>query len=58
MSLPENDTPDPQPRALRLVKMVVGFLLAQWLIIGFAIACVLGYFFPCKSWDGASNYEW
>lgn len=32
----------------RHVRKVLGFVLQQWLIIGFAIACVLGYLFPCK----------
>jgi sodium/bile acid cotransporter 7 len=30
------------------VKRVTDLILAQYLVIGFAIACVLGYFFPCK----------
>lgn len=26
----------------------VQFIAAQWLLIGFAVACVLGRFFPCE----------
>lgn len=26
----------------------VRFIAAQWLLIGFAVACVLGRFFPCE----------
>ena len=35
-------------RALAHVKTVLRFVLAQWLIIGFGIACVLAYYFPCE----------
>jgi sodium/bile acid cotransporter 7 len=36
----------PKHWALRWAKMVFNFILSQWLIIGFGVACVLGYFFP------------
>ena len=35
-------------RALGRAKTALRFVLAQWLIIGFGIACVLAYFFPCE----------
>lgn len=35
-------------KAKRVARAVLGFLLAQWLIIGFGVACVLAYFFPCE----------
>ncbi|KAJ6784955.1 hypothetical protein PWT90_01754 [Aphanocladium album] len=38
---------EPQPPVwLRFAKKIFKFLLSQWLIIGFGIACVLAYFFP------------
>lgn len=30
------------------VKKVLGFILAQWLVIGFGLSCLLAYFFPSK----------
>ncbi|KAK3185424.1 LRR receptor-like serine/threonine-protein kinase RGI2 [Lecanicillium sp. MT-2017a] len=30
----------------RITRKVLGFVLAQWLLIGFGIACLLGYLFP------------
>ena len=33
------------------VKKAANFVLAQYLIIGFGVACVLGYYFPCKPWN-------
>ncbi|OTB06930.1 hypothetical protein M426DRAFT_318647 [Hypoxylon sp. CI-4A] len=40
--------PDPKERskAFRAVKKVFGFILRNWLVVGFGVACVLGYFFP------------
>lgn len=35
-----------RPAALRFTTAVFNVLLAQWLIIGFGIACILAYFFP------------
>ena len=29
------------------IKRVANLILAQYLIIGFAIACVVGYYAPC-----------
>ncbi|KAJ3491281.1 hypothetical protein NLG97_g5621 [Lecanicillium saksenae] len=40
------DAEPQRPAALRVAKALFEFLLAQWLIIGFGIACVLAYFFP------------
>ncbi|KAL6403928.1 hypothetical protein AUP68_13304 [Ilyonectria robusta] len=36
-------------RAVAWAKKAANLILAQYLIIGFAVACVLGYFFPCMS---------
>ena len=36
----------PKNRCLRIARKVFNFVLAQWLIIGFGVGCVLGYFFP------------
>ncbi|KAK5990089.1 Solute carrier RCH1 [Cladobotryum mycophilum] len=33
-------------KVLGWVKTTASFILDQWLILGFALACVLGYFFP------------
>lgn len=30
----------------RITRKVLGFVLTQWLLIGFGIACLLGYLFP------------
>lgn len=30
-------------------RTVIKFVLAQWLIIGFGISCLLGYLFPSES---------
>ncbi|XXH04932.1 hypothetical protein Hte_011354 [Hypoxylon texense] len=32
--------------SLRVVKKVLGFVWSNWLVLGFGLACVLGYFFP------------
>ncbi len=36
----------PQRKWWRITRKVLGFVLAQWLLIGFGIACLLGYLFP------------
>ncbi|KND94850.1 putative membrane protein [Tolypocladium ophioglossoides CBS 100239] len=41
-------------RALARAKTVVRFVAAQWLIIGFGVACVLAYFFPSVAAHGGS----
>ncbi|KAI1082364.1 SBF-like CPA transporter family-domain-containing protein [Whalleya microplaca] len=33
-------------KAYRILKKTLGFLWDNWLVLGFGIACVLGYFFP------------
>ncbi|KAI1417848.1 hypothetical protein F5Y13DRAFT_185177 [Hypoxylon sp. FL1857] len=35
-----------RPRAAQVAKRVLGFVLSNWLVLGFGLACVLGYFFP------------
>lgn len=35
-----------RPRAVRYAIALCKFILAQWLIIGFGVACTLAYFFP------------
>lgn len=48
MSIEERQKP---PRgAIGWFKKVLNLILAQYLVIGFATACVFGYFFPCKLW--------
>ncbi len=37
----------PGPKAVAWAKKALSLVLAQWLIIGFGLACVLAYFFPC-----------
>ncbi|POR37966.1 Putative membrane protein [Tolypocladium paradoxum] len=37
-----------QRRALARAKTALSFVAAQWLVIGFGVACVLAYFFPCE----------
>lgn len=52
MSAPAADVRDDgkrPSRALARAKTALGFVLAQWLIMGFGVACVLAYFFPCES---------
>ncbi|CAJ2506081.1 Uu.00g002110.m01.CDS01, partial [Anthostomella pinea] len=34
------------PKAVRIAKRTLSFLWANWLTIGFGLACLLGYFFP------------
>ncbi|KAI1100006.1 SBF-like CPA transporter family-domain-containing protein [Jackrogersella minutella] len=34
------------PMILHVAKRVLGFIWNNWLVLGFGIACVLGYFFP------------
>jgi sodium/bile acid cotransporter 7 len=46
MSSLEKQKP-PKRGVIGWVKKVANLILAQYLVIGFAIACVLGYFFPC-----------
>lgn len=33
-------------KAVRWAKKVARLILAQWLLIGFGVACVVGYYFP------------
>ena len=43
---------EPQGERARVwsnVKKVANFILAQYLIIGFGVACVLAYYFPGES---------
>ncbi|OAQ70253.1 sodium bile acid symporter [Pochonia chlamydosporia 170] len=43
----ESTPPTREPsKGVKWVKRVVRFILAQWLLIGFGTACVLGYYFP------------
>ncbi|KAF5668871.1 hypothetical protein FHETE_5137 [Fusarium heterosporum] len=42
----------PKRGAIGCVKTVANLILAQYLVIGFAIACVLGYFFPSVAQHG------
>lgn len=43
----ESTPPTREPsKGVKWVKRVVRFILAQWLLIGFGAACVLGYYFP------------
>lgn len=35
--------------SLRVIKKVLGFVWSNWLVLGFGLACVLGYFFPRMS---------
>lgn len=47
----EKPTDDEVQRASKLVKVaraIGNFLLKNWIILGFGIACVLAYFFPSK----------
>jgi sodium/bile acid cotransporter 7 len=44
----EEKEPEPKRGFIGWVRKVIDIILAQYLVIGFAIACVLGYFFPCK----------
>jgi sodium/bile acid cotransporter 7 len=46
MSSQEKQKP-PKRGVIGCVKKVANLILSQYLVIGFAIACVLGYFFPC-----------
>ncbi|OTA66697.1 hypothetical protein K449DRAFT_391154 [Hypoxylon sp. EC38] len=49
-----SESPRPQMRsevkkrsgASRAAKRVLGFIWSNWLVLGFGLACVLGYFFP------------
>ncbi|KAI8966785.1 putative sodium bile acid cotransporter [Daldinia sp. FL1419] len=34
------------PESIQAVKRVLGFVWSNWLVLGFGLACVLGYFFP------------
>ena len=33
-------------RGLSLTRKILGIVLAQWLVIGFGLSCLLAYFFP------------
>ncbi|KAI1393841.1 uncharacterized protein F4822DRAFT_386111 [Hypoxylon trugodes] len=35
-----------RPTTLRIANRVLGFIGNNWLVLGFGLACVLGYFFP------------
>ena len=35
-------------KCLSLPKKVLDIVLAQWLVIGFGLSCLLAYFFPSK----------
>ncbi|KAI0145895.1 hypothetical protein F4776DRAFT_382232 [Hypoxylon sp. NC0597] len=35
-----------RPGASRAAKRALGFIWSNWLVLGFGLACVLGYFFP------------
>ncbi|KAI0850909.1 putative sodium bile acid cotransporter [Daldinia vernicosa] len=35
-----------RPKFVQAVKRVLGFIWSNWLVLGFGLACVLGYFFP------------
>ncbi|KYK60054.1 hypothetical protein DCS_01188 [Drechmeria coniospora] len=41
-------------RVLAGLTVAVNFVLAQWLIIGFAVACVLAYYFPSVAARGGA----
>lgn len=46
------ETQPPQSAPARLwakVVKILKFVLAQWLVIGFALSCVFAYFFPSES---------
>lgn len=43
---PEDESHGNRATAWRYVKKVANLILAQYLIIGFGVACVLGYYFP------------
>ncbi|KAI2626466.1 hypothetical protein GGR54DRAFT_471676 [Hypoxylon sp. NC1633] len=34
------------PGGFRIARRVLGFVLNNWLVLGFGLGCVLGYFFP------------
>ncbi|KAM0246676.1 hypothetical protein ACHAP5_004613 [Fusarium lateritium] len=51
MSSQEKQKP-PKRGVIGWVKEVANLILAQYLVIGFAIACVLGYFFPSVAQHG------
>ncbi|OTB20230.1 hypothetical protein K445DRAFT_312662 [Daldinia sp. EC12] len=34
------------PRTVETAKRALGFIWSNWLVLGFGLACVLGYFFP------------
>ncbi|KAH6964032.1 hypothetical protein HG530_003281 [Fusarium avenaceum] len=51
MSSLEKQKP-PERGVIGWVKKVANLILAQYLVIGFAIACVLGYFFPSVAQHG------
>lgn len=35
-----------RPKFIQAVKRVLGFIWSNWLVLGFGLACILGYFFP------------
>ncbi|PNY24087.1 membrane protein [Tolypocladium capitatum] len=45
---------DKTRRAIARAKAVLSFVAAQWLIIGFGVACGLAYFFPSVAAHGGS----
>ncbi|GJN68953.1 hypothetical protein PLICBS_002999 [Purpureocillium lilacinum] len=44
----------PGPKAVAWAKKALSLVLAQWLIIGFGLACVLAYFFPSVAAHGGT----
>ncbi|KAI1281403.1 sodium bile acid symporter [Xylaria sp. FL0933] len=42
----EEKSPVLHSRALRVAKRTLSFIIDNWLVIGFGVAAVLGYFFP------------
>ncbi|KAI9166743.1 Solute carrier RCH1 [Paramyrothecium foliicola] len=44
----------PAPAAIRHAKVLVRFVLGQWLIIGYGVSCVLAYYFPWIACHGGT----
>jgi hypothetical protein len=42
----EEQVSAPQSRAVYIAKKGIGFIVDNWLVVGFGLAAVLGYFFP------------
>ncbi|EGX96835.1 sodium bile acid symporter [Cordyceps militaris CM01] len=45
----------PRPAAARFLTGIFNFVLGQWLIIGFGVACLLAYLFPPQRKDVAAH---